>query len=83
MTTILTSSSLQFQEGKQVDPNMYGIIQRSLRYLFTQLNQQRGSKIVRASYLEIYNEQVSTVIQWKPRGSECGKVLSASLFNST
>lgn len=50
----------QFQEGKQVDPNMYGIIQRSLRYLFKQLNQQRGSKVVRASYLEIYNEQVSS-----------------------
>ena len=51
----------QFQEGKQVDPNMYGIIQRSLHYLFSQLNQQQGAKIIRASYLEIYNEQVSGV----------------------
>ncbi|XP_045172440.2 uncharacterized protein LOC123534316 isoform X10 [Mercenaria mercenaria] len=46
------------QEGKQVDPENYGIIQRSLKYLFQQLQQQQGNKIVRASYLEIYNEQV-------------------------
>ncbi|WAR02059.1 KIF12-like protein, partial [Mya arenaria] len=52
------NGSKRFQEGKQVDPNMYGIIQRSILYMFKQLNQQPGNKIVRASYLEIYNEQV-------------------------
>lgn len=42
---------------------MYGIIQRSLKYLFTQLHQQQGNKIVRASYLEIYNEQVGEEVK--------------------
>ena len=56
--TVVYIVYFQFQEGKQVDPEMYGIIQRSLKYLYTQLNQQSGQKIIRASYLEIYNEQV-------------------------
>ena len=43
-----------------MDPNMYGIIQRSLKYMFEQLHQQGGTKVIRASYLEIYNEQVSS-----------------------
>ncbi|XP_045172444.2 kinesin-II 85 kDa subunit-like isoform X15 [Mercenaria mercenaria] len=57
-THTMTGPPQQFQEGKQVDPENYGIIQRSLKYLFQQLQQQQGNKIVRASYLEIYNEQV-------------------------
>ncbi|GFS13444.1 kinesin-like protein [Elysia marginata] len=37
---------------------MYGIIQRSFKHLFQQLKKQASQKYVRASYMEIYNEQV-------------------------
>ncbi|KAL5015949.1 hypothetical protein ScPMuIL_005538 [Solemya velum] len=57
-THTMTGPPQQFQDGKQIDPKMYGLIQRSLFYLFKQLEQQSGSKRIRASYLEIYNEQV-------------------------
>lgn len=40
------------------DPKMYGIIQRSFKYMYQQIKQQGGGKFIRASYLEIYNEQV-------------------------
>ncbi|KAL8615754.1 hypothetical protein ACOMHN_040249 [Nucella lapillus] len=46
------------QVGVTPDPKMYGIIQRSFKYLFQQIKQQGGGKVIRASYLEIYNEQV-------------------------
>ncbi|KAK6190599.1 hypothetical protein SNE40_002429 [Patella caerulea] len=48
----------EFQEGKSPDLDMIGLIQRSFKYLFQQMKDVGESKVVRASYLEIYNEQV-------------------------
>ncbi|XP_046570758.1 LOW QUALITY PROTEIN: kinesin-like protein KIF12 [Haliotis rubra] len=47
-----------FLDGLKPDPKMFGLIQRSFRYMFRQLKQLGANKIIRASYLEIYNEQV-------------------------
>ncbi|XP_055957689.1 kinesin-like protein KIF12 [Patella vulgata] len=48
----------EFQEGKSPDLDMIGLIQRSFKYLFQQMKDVGENKVVRASYLEIYNEQV-------------------------
>ncbi|GFO08636.1 kinesin-like protein [Plakobranchus ocellatus] len=58
-THTMTGPPAQFHtEGVTPDPNMYGIIQRSFKHLFQQLKRQSAPKYVRASYMEIYNEQV-------------------------
>ncbi|KAL8613977.1 hypothetical protein ACOMHN_023212 [Nucella lapillus] len=58
-THTMTGPPAQFHgEGGHPDPKMFGIIQRSFRYLFRLLKEQGGGKTIRASYLEIYNEQV-------------------------
>ncbi|XP_012937434.1 myb-like protein H [Aplysia californica] len=58
-THTMTGPPAQFHtEGVTPDPNMYGIIQRSFKHLFQLLKRQGTTKMIRASYLEIYNEQV-------------------------
>jgi hypothetical protein len=57
----------QFEGGKQPDSDMQGVIQRSFKYLIQQLSQVTGSKTIKASYLEIYNEQVNNKILTFPR----------------
>ncbi|XP_070206132.1 kinesin-like protein KIF17 [Littorina saxatilis] len=58
-THTMTGPPSQFhQVGVTPDPEMYGIIQRSFKYMYQQIKQQGGGKFIRASYLEIYNEQV-------------------------
>ncbi|KAJ3079354.1 Kinesin- protein 12 [Quaeritorhiza haematococci] len=57
-------------------PERAGIIPRALRYLFDQIRKRPGEKfVVRAAYLEIYNEQVqdllnpsstSLAVRWSP-----------------
>ena len=49
---------LQFEGGKHPDPDMVGLMQRSFTYLLKQAEGVTGNKVIRASYLEIYNEQV-------------------------
>lgn len=50
----------QFEGGKYLTQGsgMVGVMQRSFDYLFKQLQQNTSNKLIRASYLEIYNEQV-------------------------
>ncbi|CAG5120016.1 unnamed protein product, partial [Candidula unifasciata] len=57
-THTMTGPPSQFQNRVTPDPKSYGIIQRSFKYLFQLLTQQPTPKVIRASYLEIYNEQV-------------------------
>ncbi|XP_025090742.1 kinesin-like protein KIF12 isoform X2 [Pomacea canaliculata] len=58
-THTMTGPPAQYhQPGLTPDPQMYGIIQRSFKYMYKQIKQQGGGKIIRASYLEVYNEQV-------------------------
>ncbi|XP_067665251.1 kinesin-like protein KIF12 [Haliotis asinina] len=57
-THTMTGPPQQFLDGLKPDPKMFGLIQRSFRYMFRQLKQLGANKIIRASYLEIYNEQV-------------------------
>ncbi|KAL3857943.1 hypothetical protein ACJMK2_012568 [Sinanodonta woodiana] len=66
-THTMTGPPQQFQDGKLPDPEMFGIIQRSLKYMFEQLKKQPGQKIIRASYLEIYNEQVIDLLNTNQR----------------
>ncbi|XP_078336367.1 uncharacterized protein LOC111133229 isoform X4 [Crassostrea virginica] len=47
-----------FEGGKHPDPDMVGLMQRSFTYLLKQAEGVTGNKVIRASYLEIYNEQV-------------------------
>lgn len=49
----------QFEGGKHPDPDMVGLMQRSFSYLLQQAESVSGNKVIRASYLEIYNEQVN------------------------
>ncbi|XP_033747896.1 kinesin-like protein KIF12 isoform X6 [Pecten maximus] len=48
----------EFEGGKHPPEDMVGIMQRSFEYLVQMLQQNGGNKTLRASYLEIYNEQV-------------------------
>ncbi|XP_021373160.1 kinesin-like protein KIF12 isoform X2 [Mizuhopecten yessoensis] len=48
----------EFEGGKHPPEDMVGIMQRSFEYLIHMLQQNGGNKVIRASYLEIYNEQV-------------------------
>ncbi|XP_056020727.1 kinesin-like protein KIF12 isoform X6 [Ostrea edulis] len=48
----------EFEGGKHPDPDMVGLMQRSFSYLLQQAESVSGNKVIRASYLEIYNEQV-------------------------
>eukprot|EP00105_Crassostrea_gigas_P039372 XP_019923520.1 PREDICTED: kinesin-like protein KIF12 isoform X8 [Crassostrea gigas] len=48
----------EFEGGKHPDPDMVGLMQRSFTYLLQQAESVAGNKVIRASYLEIYNEQV-------------------------
>ncbi|BFZ04439.1 hypothetical protein BsWGS_07478 [Bradybaena similaris] len=58
-THTMTGPPAQFYaDGGSPDPRSYGIIQRSFKYLFQLRTQQPTHKVIRASYLEIYNEQV-------------------------
>ncbi|KAK3083515.1 hypothetical protein FSP39_024535, partial [Pinctada imbricata] len=57
-THTMTGPPQQFEGGKHPDPEMVGIMQRSFSYLLSQSSQIQGNKVIRASYLEIYNEQV-------------------------
>ncbi|XP_076434848.1 kinesin-like protein KIF12 [Babylonia areolata] len=67
-THTMTGPPAQFhQEGARPDPKMYGLIQRSFKHLYRQIKEQGGGKIVRASYLEIYNEQVIDLLNHSHR----------------
>ncbi|CAL1543571.1 unnamed protein product [Lymnaea stagnalis] len=58
-THTMTGPPAQFHTvGVTPDPNMYGVMQRSFKYLFQILKKQRTLKLVKASFLEVYNEQV-------------------------
>lgn len=57
-THTMTGPPQQFEGGKHPEPEMLGIIQRSFEYMFQQIGQIGGSHVIKASYLEIYNEQV-------------------------
>eukprot|EP00798_Chlamydomonas_sp_ICE-L_P001632 gene1632-33022_t len=51
-------------EGKEEPPELRGIIPNSFVYVFDEIGKQSGSKefLVRASYLEIYNEDVRDLL---------------------
>jgi hypothetical protein len=55
----LRGGLFQFEGGKHPDPDMVGLMQRSFTYLLQQAESVSGNKVIRASYLEIYNEQVN------------------------
>ncbi|XP_033747893.1 kinesin-like protein KIF12 isoform X3 [Pecten maximus] len=57
-THTMTGPPQQFEGGKHPPEDMVGIMQRSFEYLVQMLQQNGGNKTLRASYLEIYNEQV-------------------------
>ncbi|XP_062588015.1 kinesin-like protein KIF12 isoform X2 [Saccostrea cucullata] len=57
-THTMTGPPQQFEGGKHPDPDMVGLMQRSFAYLLKQAEGVSGNKVIRASYLEIYNEQV-------------------------
>ncbi|XP_078336368.1 uncharacterized protein LOC111133229 isoform X5 [Crassostrea virginica] len=57
-THTMTGPPQQFEGGKHPDPDMVGLMQRSFTYLLKQAEGVTGNKVIRASYLEIYNEQV-------------------------
>ncbi|XP_059144272.1 uncharacterized protein LOC131931478 [Physella acuta] len=58
-THTMTGPPAQFHtEGVTPDPKMYGLMQRSFKYLFQLKKKQGAQKIVKASFLEVYNEQV-------------------------
>eukprot|EP00105_Crassostrea_gigas_P039369 XP_019923517.1 PREDICTED: kinesin-like protein KIF12 isoform X5 [Crassostrea gigas] len=57
-THTMTGPPQQFEGGKHPDPDMVGLMQRSFTYLLQQAESVAGNKVIRASYLEIYNEQV-------------------------
>ncbi|XP_021373161.1 kinesin-like protein KIF12 isoform X3 [Mizuhopecten yessoensis] len=57
-THTMTGPPQQFEGGKHPPEDMVGIMQRSFEYLIHMLQQNGGNKVIRASYLEIYNEQV-------------------------
>ena len=50
--------TFQYQE-QQPNPDLYGLLPRSFRYLFSLMNEQPNTIFqLTASFLEIYNEQV-------------------------
>jgi len=50
-------------EGKDDPPNMRGIIPRSFDHIFNTINGTPGvTFLVRASYLELYNEEVRDLL---------------------
>jgi len=57
------------QDASSIDPDLYGIIPRSLNYLFQTINQKKdkyGSDmefLCKCSFLEIYNEQVYDLLE--------------------
>lgn len=57
-SAVVCALCLQFEGGKHPDPDMVGLMQRSFTYLLQQAESVAGNKVIRASYLEIYNEQV-------------------------
>ncbi len=61
--------ALQFEEGSRPDPKLFGLIPRSFQYLFRMMNQNvdgmNRAYRLKASYLEIYNEQV-VIVMVKP-----------------
>ncbi|XP_052073544.1 kinesin-like protein KIF12 isoform X5 [Mytilus californianus] len=66
-THTMTGPPQQFEGGKQPETDMQGVIQRSFRYLVQQLGQVSGNKTIKASYLEIYNEQVIDLLNTNHR----------------
>lgn len=58
LSVLVWALCLQFEGGKHPDPDMVGLMQRSFTYLLQQAESVAGNKVIRASYLEIYNEQV-------------------------
>ncbi|XP_041349657.1 kinesin-like protein KIF12 isoform X4 [Gigantopelta aegis] len=57
-THTMTGPPQLFLDGLEPNPKMFGLIQRSFRYLYKQLKAIGTNKVLRASYLEVYNEQV-------------------------
>lgn len=56
-------------EGKDEPPELRGIIPNTFDYVFSVIAQQSGSKefLVRASYLEIYNEEIRDLLSKNPQ----------------
>jgi len=56
-------------EGKEEPPELRGIIPNTFDYIFTRIGQESGSKeyLVRASYLEIYNEDIRDLLSKNPQ----------------
>ncbi|ESO97867.1 hypothetical protein LOTGIDRAFT_103786, partial [Lottia gigantea] len=57
-THTMTGPPHQFIDGNLTDQSMIGLIQRSFKYLYQQVKNSPENTVIRASYLEIYNEQV-------------------------
>ncbi|VDI56426.1 Hypothetical predicted protein [Mytilus galloprovincialis] len=66
-THTMTGPPQQFEGGNHPESDMQGVIQRSFRYLVQQLGQVTGNKTIKASYLEIYNEQVIDLLNTNHR----------------
>ncbi|XP_076108395.1 uncharacterized protein LOC143076486 isoform X4 [Mytilus galloprovincialis] len=62
-----TENGEEFEGGNHPESDMQGVIQRSFRYLVQQLGQVTGNKTIKASYLEIYNEQVIDLLNTNHR----------------
>ena len=57
-------------EGRPDPPEMRGIIPNSFQHIFDHINNAAGQQyLVRASYLEIYNEQIRDLLSKNPENS--------------
>ncbi|WIA28846.1 hypothetical protein OEZ86_011372 [Tetradesmus obliquus] len=56
-------------EGRDDPPELRGIIPSTFNYVFDTISQQSGAKefLVRASYLEIYNEEIRDLLSKNPQ----------------
>ncbi|XP_064612228.1 kinesin-like protein KIF12 [Liolophura sinensis] len=66
-THTMTGPPQQFQNNGRPGLEEEGLIQRSFRYLLQELKQHSENILIRASYLEIYNEQVIDLLNTNQR----------------
>jgi hypothetical protein len=57
-------------EGKPDPPNLRGIIPHSFYHIFESVNAAKNQQfLIRASYLEIYNEEIRDLLSKDPKNS--------------